>query len=221
MTTTKTIKILLVEDHIMFSDGLTSLLKINTQVHSIQNVTNANDAYELITKTQFDLIITDVGLPGTSGIELTKKIKKYHENLPVLILSMHIGKELVKEILYAGAEGYLLKKAGKNELFSAIEKITNGGTYYGSEITVIMKELINVSQSNKNYGNNELTTREREVLQLICQEYSSREIADKLCIGNSTVETHRRSMFQKTNSKSVIGLIRYAVENNLAFWKGQ
>jgi len=153
-----------------------------------------------------------------NGIELVRKIKKYDSNLPVLVLSMHVGRELVKEILSAEAEGYLLKKANKEELFNAISKIVNCGTYYSSEITSIMMDLINNQQASQSNFKNELTSREREILILICQEFSSKEIADKLCIGISTVETHRRNMFAKTKSKNVIGLIRYAVQNDLALW---
>jgi len=217
MTTTK--KVLLVDDHQMFTDGLKSILELNEYLGEIHNAVNAEQAYQLVKKEDFDLVITDISLPGMNGIELVKKIKRHAHDLPVLVLSMHLGKELVKEILAAEAEGYLLKKANKVELFSAVEKIVNGGTYYSSEITSIMMDLINHKQFPAAAAKNEFTPREREVLQLICQEYSSKEIADRLCIGTSTVETHRRSMFQKTNSKNVIGLIRFAVQNNLALWQ--
>ncbi len=212
-------KVLLVDDHLMFTDGLKSILQLNEQLGEIHNETAAEAAYERIQKEDFDLVITDISLPGMNGIELVKKIKRAAYHIPVLVLSMHFGRELVKEILASEAEGYLLKKACKNELFTAIDKIVGGGTYYSSEITCIMMDLINHRQFPAVAAKNEFTPREREVLQLICQEYSSKEIADKLCIGTSTVETHRRSMFQKTNSRNVIGLIRYAVENNLALWQ--
>ncbi len=211
-------KILLVDEHVMFTDGLRSILQLKDHIGQIKNASSAETAYELIQKENFDLVITDLCLPGMNGIELTKKIKKRNHRIPVLILSMHLSSELVKEILAVEAEGYLLKKANKEELFNAIEKIISGGAYYGSDITCIMMNLINRKQYRTISVKKEFTPREREVLQLICQEWSSKEIADKLCICTSTVETHRRSMFQKTNSRNVIGLIRYAVQNNLAMW---
>ncbi len=219
MTTTKVIDILLIDDHIMFADGLIAILRSNENIGTIQSATNAEDAYEAILKKSFDLIITDIGLPKMNGIELVKKVKIRNIDVPFLVLSMHIGQELVKEIMYAEAEGYLLKKAGKEELFNAVERIVSGGTYYGSEISSIMMDLINHKKPNKLKSKGELTPREREILQLICRELTSKEIANELSIGVCTVETHRRSMFQKTNSKSAIGLIRYAVENNLAIWE--
>ena len=202
----------------MFTDGLTSILRLNDKIGTIDSATSGEDGYHAILENSYDLVITDIGLPGMNGIELIKKIKKKNMNIPILVLSMHVGTELVKEILSAEAEGYLLKKTSKSDLFDAIHKILDGGTYYCSEITSIMMGLINQGQTHSIDTKIELTSREHEVLQLICQEYSSKEIAEKLCIGKCTVETHRRSMFQKTKSKSVIGLIRYAVENDLALW---
>ncbi len=219
MTNTNPIKVLIVDDHLMFIDGLKSILSLNDKTFCIKSAIHAEEAFECIKDQSFDLVITDISLPGMNGIDLTKKIKKYNPDIPVLVLSMYVGRELVKEILYAEAEGYLLKKASKEELFKAIDKTLNGGTYYSSDITTIMMDLISQKHSNKLSSKSELTSREREILQLICQEYSSKEIADKLCISTCTVETHRRSMFLKTGAKSVVGLIRYAVENNLALWQ--
>ena len=219
MIETKAIEILLIDDHTMFSDGLRSILKSNKNIETLISVTSAEEGYELITKRPFDVVITDIGLPKMNGIELIKKVKARNISVPFLVVSMHIGRELVKEILYAEAEGYLLKKASKIELLNALDRIANGGTYYGNEISSIMMDLINDRKPNKLKTKSELTAREREILQLICRELSSKQIANELSIGVCTVETHRRSMFQKTNSRSVIGLVRYAVENNLAIWE--
>lgn len=219
MTNAKPTDILLIDDHIMFSDGLQSILKAFENIGVIKSATSAEEGYELILTKPFSLVITDIGLPKMNGIELIKKVKSRNINVPFLVLSMHIGRELVKEILYAEAEGYLLKKSSKDELLNAVDRIVNGGTYYGSEISSIMMDLINDKKPNKLKTKEELTAREREILQLICRELSSKQIANELNIGVTTVETHRRSMFQKTNSKNVIGLIRYAVENNLGIWE--
>ncbi|MFD0862082.1 response regulator [Sungkyunkwania multivorans] len=218
MTNTKPIDILVIDDHTMFADGLRSILNSHDNIGTLKNVTSAEEGYELITSDSFALVITDIGLPKMNGIELIKKVKARNIQVPFLVLSMHIGRELVKEILHVEAEGYLLKKAGKAELLKAVDQIVNGGVYYGNEISSIMVDLINDKKPNKLRTNVELTAREREILQLICRELSSKQIANELNIGICTVETHRRSMFQKTNSKSVIGLVRYAVENNLAIW---
>ncbi len=211
-------KALLVDDHPVFLDGLTSILNDCDEIEILNTVTSAEEALQYLENESLSLVITDINLPGMSGIELIKKIKEINPNLPVLVLSMFLGRELVKEILSVEAEGYLSKKINKNELHDAVKRIIHGGTYYSNEITSVMMDLISNKKSGRILLKHELTHREREILQLICQEYSSKEIANKLFISITTVDSHRRSMFKKTGAKSVIGLIRYAVENNLVMW---
>lgn len=212
------IRILLVDDHPVYMDGLKSILNSYSEIEILDTVTNAEEVFSHLQNESLDFIITDICLPGMNGIDLIRKIKEIKPNLPVLVLSMYAGRELVKEILSVEAEGYLLKKVRKNELYNAVKKVAYGGTYYSSEITSIMMDLISNKKTGRISIKNELTKREREVLQLICQEHSSKEIANKLFINLCTVESHRRNMLIKTSSKSVIGLIRYAVENNLVMW---
>lgn len=212
------IKTLLIDDHPLFLDGLTSILNNCGEIEILNTVTNAEEALKYLKNKSLGLVITDINLPGMNGIELVKKIKETNPGLPVLVLSMFIGRELVKEILSIEAEGYLSKKINKNELYSAVQRIIHGGTYYSNEITSVMMDLISNKKSGRILMKHELTDREREILHLICQEYSSKEIANKLFISMTTVDSHRRNMFKKTGSKSVIGLIRYAVENNLVIW---
>ncbi|MBU3027916.1 response regulator transcription factor [Zobellia galactanivorans] len=209
---------LLVDDHPVFLDGLTSILKDCDEIEILNTVTSAEEALQYLENESLGLVITDINLPGMNGIELIKKIKEINPNLPVLVLSMFLGRELVKEILSVETEGYLSKKINKVELFDAVKKIIHGGTYYSNEITSVMMDLISKKKSDRTLLKHELTHREREILQLICQEYSSKEIASKLFISVTTVDSHRRSMFKKTGAKSVIRLIRYAVENNLVMW---
>jgi DNA-binding NarL/FixJ family response regulator len=208
---------LLVDDHLLFLDGLKSILEPHESLQLLPSVTRANEALEIILNSKVDFIITDINLPDMSGIDLVKNIKKKKPEIPVLVLSMYCDRKDVKNILLSEAEGYLLKIAGKQELFRAIDKIIHGGTYYSSEITSIMMEIINNRSCYKlNYY--ELTTRELEILDLICKECSNKEISEKLSISISTIETHRNNMFQKTGSKNVVGLVRYAVENKLVSW---
>ncbi|SIT16341.1 two component transcriptional regulator, LuxR family [Zobellia uliginosa] len=216
--TNKRTRTLLVDDHPVFLHGLTSILKDCDEIEILNTVTSAEEALQYLENESLGLVITDINLPGMNGIELIKKIKEINPNLPVLVLSMFLGRELVKEILSVETEGYLSKKIKKAELFGAVKKIIHGGTYYSNEITSVMMDLISKKKSGRILSNHELTLREREILQLICQEYSSKEIASKLFISVTTVDSHRRSMFKKTGAKNVIGLIRYAVENNLVMW---
>lgn len=211
-------KTLIVDDHPVFLDGMISILKNIEEIEILHSVSTAEDALEIIEHNEIEFVITDINLPNMSGTELTKKIKSSYPEIPVLVLSMFIGRELVKEIILAEAEGYLSKRINKTELFRAVDQIVHGGTYYANEITTVMMDLLTHKKKGRVHLKHELTNREREVLHLICQENSSKEIASKLFISITTVETHRRSMLQKTRAKSVIGLIKYAVENNLVIW---
>ncbi|KIX21852.1 hypothetical protein SY27_03965 [Flavobacterium sp. 316] len=213
----KKLKTLLVDDHMLFLEGLESILESYGELDLLPPVTRGKEALEIILNTTVDFLITDLNLPDVSGVDLILKIKKEKPQIPILVLSMDCDRKEVKSILNAGSEGFILKIAGKQELCRAIHKIINGGTYYSSEITAIMMEIIN-NKSGSSLQTNCLTVREMEILDLICKEYSNKEISEKLFISISTIETHRSSMFCKTGSKNVVGLVRYAVENELVTW---
>lgn len=214
---TRKIKTLLVDDHMLFLDGLESILKSYEELELLRPVTKGKDALEIISTTTVDFLITDLNLPDISGVDLILKIKKEKPQIPILVLSMNCDRKDVKSILNAESEGFMLKIAGKQELCKAIHKIINGGTYYSSEITSIMMEIIKNNTASK-LSPNYLTAREIEILHLICKEYSNKEISEKLFISISTIETHRSSMFCKTGSKNVVGLVRYAIENEIVTW---
>lgn len=210
------LKTLLVDDHMLFLDGLESILQSYEELELLPSVTKGKEALEIISNNTVDFIITDLNLPDINGVDLILKIKKEKPQIPILVLSMNCDRRDVKSILNAESEGFILKISGKKELWKAINKIINGGTYYSSEITSIMIEILKNKSVNKHNIN--LTTREIEILDLICKEYSNKEISEKLFISISTIETHRSSMFCKTGSKNVVGLVRYAVENELVVW---
>jgi DNA-binding NarL/FixJ family response regulator len=209
---------LLVDDHLLFMEGIISILNKHKEIVIAATATSAEEALELFKKESFDFLITDISLPGINGIELIKEVRKTKSNIPTLVLSMRKGRELVEDILAAEVEGYLLKNCGKKELFEAIDKIFDGRTHYSSEITTYMMEIISSKKYKEKKNISVLTTREKEILQLICNELSTKQIAGMLHLTNSTVESHRNSMFQKTGARSVVGLIKYAVENDLVSW---
>ena len=210
-------KTLLVDDHPLFLDGLVSVLDTCDELLLLPPITLANEALHYVLHHEVDFLITDVNLPDMSGIDLVRKIKQVKPEVLILVVSMYCDRKNVGQILHAEVEGYLLKVAGKHEFYKAIGKIINGGTYYSNEIVTIMMEIINKKESGIEKSST-LTSREREILHLICKEFSNKEISEKLFISISTIETHRGNMFQKTNSKNVVGLVRYAVENDLVTW---
>jgi DNA-binding NarL/FixJ family response regulator len=209
------LKLMIVDDHQMLIDGLKSMLR---KEKSIQIVAVANNGLEALkflrSGAEINFIITDINMPEMSGTELTKVVKSEYPEIKILVLSMFNDSAIVNEIMNVEAEGYILKNAGKQELISAIHKIANNGTYYSSEvISELMKDLKQTKIINEN--NKSLSQREIEILKLIVQENSTNQIAEKLFISPRTVDTHRKNILQKTNTKTLVGLIKFAFENKL------
>lgn len=212
----KPLELMIVDDHQMFIDGIKLLLHNYSGVHIAAEAFNGKQAIEMLAKQKIDFVITDIAMPEMNGIELTQKIKQTFPDIKVLVLTMYNDREIVNEIIRAEAEGYILKNTGKNELINAINKIADNGTYFCSEIrNIILQNNKNEKQKSFAASDEELTQREVEILRLICQEYSSAEIAKKLFISIHTVDTHRKHIIQKTKTKTIVGLIKYAIINNV------
>lgn len=211
----KGINVLLVDDHQMFLDGLQTMLAKNKQFVVVGAAKNGIEALEHIENKEVDLIVTDINMPEMSGTELTVAIKKKYPEKKILILSMYNEREIIHEIVMSEAEGYILKNTGKKELITALNKIVEGGTYYSNEVMQIITESY-VSKEKSIEKTKDLTPREIEILQLVCQELSTPEIAEKLFLSPLTVETHRKNILKKTKSRTIVGLIKFAIENNLA-----
>jgi DNA-binding NarL/FixJ family response regulator len=211
----KVIQILIVDDHQMFLDGLKTLLSKEKNLNIAAEANNGKEALEILAKTSVDLVITDINMPVMSGTELTKQIKKVYPKIKVLVLTMYNDREIIHEIVMTEAEGYILKNSNKKELLNAINRIIDHGTYYSNEVISIMTENYVVKEKIRN-RTQELSTREKEIIALICQELTSAEIAEKLFLSPLTVETHRRNILRKTNSKTIVGLIKFAIDNKLA-----
>lgn len=171
---------------------------------------NAEDAITLMNERKPDILLTDYSLPGANGLELCVKSKTKFPTMKRVILSMHDEGTLVKQILKEGVDGYLLKSIQQTELKSALLQIAKGMAYVSPEITKLMLADMSNEQPEEL-----LTEREREILSLIAKENSNKQIAEKLFISERTVETHRKNIFRKTNTTSIVGLIKYAFANNL------
>jgi DNA-binding NarL/FixJ family response regulator len=208
------IQILIVDDHQMFLDGLKTLLVKEKNLNVVGEANTGREALELLAKIHVDLVITDINMPVMSGTELTKQIKKDYPNIKVLVLTMYNDREIIHEIVMTEAEGYILKNSNKKELLNAINRISDHGTYYSNEVISIMTENY-VAKEKIRDKTKELSSREKEIIALICEELTSAEIAEKLFLSPLTVETHRRNILHKTNSKTIVGLIKYAIDNKI------
>ncbi len=208
------LKIVIADDHQMFIDGIKSLLKNETKLNFVYEANNGEDALSYINKNKIDLLITDISMPGMNGADLTKKIKHEFPQIKVLVLTMFNDPAIINEILQSEAEGYILKNTGKQELLNAINRIMDDGTYYSNEVMSIMLKH-NRKKANPTETKEELTQRELEILKLVCEELTTADIAEKLFISPRTVDTHRKNILEKTQSKTIVGLIKYAFENNI------
>jgi DNA-binding NarL/FixJ family response regulator len=207
-------KILIVDDHQMFIDGLKSILLKQKEFSVYAEALDAESAIEIIRNSHPDIVITDISMPGMSGIDLTRMIKSEFPEIKVIVVSMHNDSNVISDILMAEAEGYILKNTGKNELIEALTKVSNNGTYYSN--AVISTMIKHVKKDKEIHEEVKiLTEREFEVLKLIAEEYSSEQIADKLFISKRTVDSHRANILAKLNIKTLAGLIKYAIHNNI------
>jgi DNA-binding NarL/FixJ family response regulator len=208
------IRVIIADDHQMFIDGIKSLLRNEKHIRILSEVNDGKSALEAINTNTYDLLITDVSMGEMSGVELTKIVKHNFPELKVLVLSMHNEKQIISEILLAEAEGYVLKNTGKEELLLAINTIIAGDTFYSKEVLKLMLQSV-TQNTKKEEATKDLTERELEIILLIVQEYSTPEIAELLFISPRTVETHRKNIMQKLNTKTIVGLMKFAFRNNL------
>ena len=205
-----TSNLFIVDDHQMVVEGLISLLS-NEEKYPIVGFSNQpKNVMEQLEELDVHLLLTDINMPEMSGVELTRCVKKKFPHIKVLALSMFGERQVIKEMIDAGVSGYILKNTGKKELVEALDKLVIGETFFGEEVT---KELIK-SFTNNNEDSH-LTNREIEIVRLIEKENSNKKIADLLFISERTVETHRKNIFRKTNTQSIVGLLKYAYEHKI------
>ena len=211
----KKTNILIADDHQLVIDGIKSMLVAETQYVFKNEANNGQQALEIIKVNPFDfqLLITDVSMPLLGGIELCKIIKTEYPHIKVLILSMHNSVSVIKDALAAEADGYMLKNTGQSELIHGIDRIIGNGTYFSQDILPI---ILNQFQKEKTIlAKPILTQREKEVLELIVQEFTSKEIAEKLFISKQTIDSHRINIMQKTDCQNLVGLIKFAIHSGL------
>ncbi len=205
------IKVVLVDDHQMLLDGIKALLIFEKEFDIVAELTNGEDVLEILRNNTIDIVITDINMPGMDGLTLTKKIKEEFPSIKILALSMFGEHHTITEMINAGVSGYILKNTGKQELIFALQRIAAGNLFFSDEITMKLQKGPNKLPDS----NNVLTSREKEILKLITKEFNNEKIAETLFISERTVETHRKNIFRKTNTKSIVGLIKYAFEKGM------
>ena len=206
-------RIAIVDDHQIVIDGIKALLQGQHGLEIVIESTDPLKMEDLLEKHPVDILLTDVMMPGMNGAELAKVVRKRFPQIRILALSMSGQGDLVNQMIQdSDIAGYVLKNIGKQELVKALEKIAAGGIYFSDDV---LAELMKENERKKETEEAHLTIREIEIIRLIEKEYSNKKIAETLFLSERTVETHRKNIFRKTRTSSLIGLIKYAYEHKI------
>ncbi|HQH42763.1 MAG TPA: response regulator transcription factor [Syntrophorhabdaceae bacterium] len=219
----KNIRVVLAEDHTLVRKGIKALLE---ELEGIDVVAEAGDGHEAINAVETsspDIVLLDIAMPGLNGLEVASRITKDFPDTKVIVLSMHANEEYVFQSLKAGVAGYLLKDAGTAELELAIRSVIRGEIYLSPQIskqvvTDYMARTEGKTRAGQSMDSNPfevLTSRQREILQLIAEGYTTKEIAKRLNISINTVEAHRTQIMEQLDIHNIAGLVRYAIRTKL------
>ncbi|MCL4296782.1 MAG: response regulator transcription factor [Anaerolineae bacterium] len=211
------IKILLADDHTIVRKGIRSLLDSETDIEVVGEAEDGREAVEKVERLSPDIVLMDSTMPILNGLEATRQISKRFPHVKVLVLTMHTNEEYIFQFLQAGAAGYLVKQAAPKELVSAIEAVHRGDYFLSPAIskTMIEEYIRHVKTINKDDPYEQLTDREREVLQLIVEGFSNREIAERLHISLKTAGVHRINLMHKLNIHNVTELTKFAIRKGI------
>jgi DNA-binding NarL/FixJ family response regulator len=210
----KKLKVLIVDDHEFFRHGLKMVINRLKYAHVVGEASNGQDFLDIIPEKNPDIVLMDIQMPKMNGIEATEKALEKYPGLKIVALTMFEDEEYLQSMIDAGAKGFLLKNITREVLDQALQAISSGNNYYSPELLQFFTRK--VSRDNKDDTEEiHLTRREREILQLICDGLSNKEIADKLFISERTVVGHKSNLLSKTNCKSAVGLLSYAIKHKL------
>ncbi len=209
-------RIVIADDHVMFRQGMKALIDEKPGLEVVGEASDGFELLKLLDNLSPDMVILDISMPGLRGIEITREIKKINPRLIILILTMHKNKEYLYHALSAGARGYVLKEDSDVELFSAIDTIRKGGTYVTRLMAgEVAEDLSKVVKGKMQLNSDLLTTRETQVLKLLAEGKSNREIGDLLHISPRTVENHRDNIKSKLNINNTAELVKYAIQKGI------
>ncbi|MCX6905108.1 MAG: response regulator transcription factor [Verrucomicrobia bacterium] len=211
----KLMRVLLADDHTIVRAGIRSLLEKRPDVQVVGEASDGGEALELARKLQPDLVLMDIGMSGLNGVEATRRLVKEFPAIKVLMLSMHANEEYALQSLQAGAAGYLLKKSAIDDLEAALKTVMEGKTYICPAMAGRISDLSRAKGWEETSPLSRLTSRQREILQLIAESKNTKEIASLLNLSPKTVEFHRAELMDRLNIHDVPGLVRFAIQAGL------
>ena len=212
------IRLLLADDHAVLRSGLRLLLSEQPDMEVVGEASDGEEAIEKARELSPDVLLLDITMPGVGGLEALDRIKKENPQIRIVVLTMHDDESYMERIMTSGGSGYVLKRAADTELLSAIRAVHQGGVYLHPSMT---RALVNqlqrrtAAQERQSHLESKLSEREREVLKLIAQGYTNKEIADMIFLSVKTVETHKAHIMDKLELRSRAELVRYALDNGL------
>lgn len=209
------IRVLLTEDHWLVRASLKSLLSDFADIEVVAEASNGREALDIIAQHRPDIVLMDISMPGLNGLEATRRVMKEHPDVRVVVLSMHTGEDYVLQALRAGASGYVLKGSPPHELELAIQSVARGEIFLSPAISKHVIDAYLTRTADKTSPLENLTPRQREILQLIAEGKSSKEIARLLDTSVKTIESHRASLMERLDIHDLAGLVRYAIRHGL------
>jgi DNA-binding NarL/FixJ family response regulator len=213
----KKLNVLAVDDHTLFRKGTVMLLESFDETDSVFEAVNGKEAIQMLEKTPIDIMLLDLEMPVMDGWETAKKVLSNFPHIYIIMISMHDSLQVISELVELGVHSYLLKDASPEEVRKAINTVYSNDFYYNQLVAKALHQKIVTSSKEKiqQENNTSLTKREIEILSLICQELTMKEIGEKLFLSEQTVHTHRKNLMKKTQVKNSVGLVKYAIQQKV------
>jgi DNA-binding NarL/FixJ family response regulator len=209
------LRLLVADDHEIVRKGLRTILEAQPGWKVVGETSEGRQTVAMVKELKPDVVVLDISMPSLNGLEATRQILKERPETKVLILTMHQADPLIREVLEAGAKGYLLKSDASRDLVSAVEAVRRNKTFFTSYVTQVMLDSYLEGDKNREFTSDRLTSREREIIQLLAEGKSSKETAVALGISTKTAETHRANIMRKLDFHCVADVVRYAIRNNI------
>lgn len=211
-----TIRVFITDDHQLVIDGLKLMLTQASDMICIGEASDGQMALDQLARMEVDVVLLDINMPNLNGMDACRIIKERHPKINILVLSMLQEANLIRQMIKNGANGYLLKNAGQDEVLTAIRTVAKGANFYGETVKdIILNSLAGGEKKSNTNPFPKISRREKQVLALIVDEHTTQEIADQLHISFGTVETHRRNLLIKLGARNTAGLVRACLEYNL------
>ncbi|MGW8194394.1 MAG: response regulator [Desulforhopalus sp.] len=209
-------RILLADDHVLIRHGIKNIIKKNDNFQVVGEVGTGEGVLSFLAKSEVDIIILDITMPGIGGMEAVRLVKDKYPSVKILILTMHKNKQLFYNAMSAGADGYLMKDDSDKELIIALTKLLSGKSYISPYMADdFADDVISMYRNERKSPFRELTRREKEILQLVVQGYTSKKMAEHLNLSQRTIDHHRSNLLRKFNRKNSVDLVNFAVQNGL------